>query len=137
MKNSCCLALLLLLSLSQNPALAEETPKIESDMPLFVMLFDQHCKVWCSQVRTVLGELQQEFQGKAKYAELDTTPSKMKETMKQAQQLQIDKYVPDAMGNVPEVLVFTHHGKELVDEFAGVKDKKIYKASIEKAISKK
>jgi len=137
MKNRCFLALLLLLSLSQDLARADETPKNETDMPLFVMLFDQHCKVWCTQVRPVLGELQQEYQGKARYAELDTTPAKMKETMKQAKQLEIESYIPDAMGNVPEVLVFTHHGKDLIDEFSGVKAKNIYKASIEKALSKK
>lgn len=138
MRNCLILGLFFVLYLSGIVSFAEDTVvPADNDTPLLVMLFDQNCHVWCAQVRPIMKELQQEYQGRVRYAELDTTQKVMKETMKQAKQLEINGYIPDAMGNVPEVLVFKRHGAKMTGEFAGVKDKKFYKAAIEKALAEK
>lgn len=117
-----------------NPALATDPPSAEYK-PLVVLVFDQTCKAWCSQVRPVIKELQTEYGDRVTFAELDATDSVLAETKKQAKELGLLSWMTDVRDYVPLVAFFDNKRK-VVNELLGPKTKKDYKENIEKALSR-
>jgi hypothetical protein len=57
------------------------------DKPLVMLVFDQNCKAWCSRVKPMMSEFQQEYGDKVMFAQVDATESVWTESKKQVKQL--------------------------------------------------
>jgi thiol-disulfide isomerase/thioredoxin len=138
-----CLAIpLAFLGPTQAPCLADlnEITPIASDPSkapgkvLVVLVYDQHCKVWCTHVRPIIKELAEELGEKVHVEEIDNSPGSAEVALKQVKELGILKLYKD-VESVPVVLIFDVKRKEC-KEINGPKEKAIYKAAIEKVIAK-
>jgi thiol-disulfide isomerase/thioredoxin len=126
----------------QNPCLAdltEVTPTVSEPAKatgkvLVVLVYDQHCKVWCTHVRPIIKELAEEFGDKVHVEEIDNSPSSAETALKQVKELGILSLYKD-VESVPVVLIFDVKRKQC-KEINGPKEKAIYKAAIEKVIAK-
>lgn len=114
-----------------NCALAAEKEQ-DSSKVLVVMMFDEHCVLWCGKVRPIMKELAGEFGERVVIDEVDASKGKDKEAADKCKQLGILSYFKDVEA-VPVVLIFDGKRK-LVKELNGPKTKEFYKAAIEKAI---
>ncbi|MBX9940071.1 MAG: hypothetical protein K2Y32_12500 [Candidatus Obscuribacterales bacterium] len=115
-----------------NCALAAEKEQAESSKALVVMMFDEHCVLWCGKVRPIMKELAGEFGERVVIDEVDASKGKDKEAADKCKRLGILSYFKDVEA-VPVVLIFDGKRK-LVKELNGPKTKEFYKAAIEKAI---
>lgn len=106
------------------------------DKPLVMLVFDQNCKAWCSRVKPMMSELQQEYGDKVLFAQVDATESVWTETKKQVKQLGVSSIFDDLRDYVPVVAFFAPHRK-LVKELVGAKSKEDYRTNIDKALGKK
>jgi hypothetical protein len=101
---------------------------------LVVLVYDQHCKVWCTHVRPIIRELAEEFGEKVHVEEIDNSPSSAEAALKQVKELGILALYKD-VESVPVVMIFDVKRKQC-KEINGPKEKPIYKAAIEKVIAK-
>ncbi len=99
---------------------------------LVVMMFDQHCTLWCGRVRPLMKELAEEFGQKVLIDEVDASRGKEKEAEEKCKQLGILGYFKD-IESVPVVLLFDGKRK-LLKELNGPKSKEFYRSAIEKAV---
>src|SRR5271170_600375 len=74
---------------------------------LVVLVFDQNCKAWCSNVRPVMKDLQSAYGEQVAFAELDATDNLVRQTEQKAKELGIRGFFDDARGYVPVVQIFT------------------------------
>lgn len=81
-------------------------------------------------------ELEQQYEGKVEFAELDSTASALEASKTKAKQLGVLGYFTDVGDYVPAVLVFSPRRK-LIKELVGPKKKSDYKSNIDKALSAK
>lgn len=124
---------LIIASVTCNFAGAEN---IQYDKPLLVMIFDQNCKTWCSQVRPMVTQLKQAYGEEADFAEIDVTANVLKEASKQAKDLGIGGLLPDMLGYVPLVLICESNRKNY-KEFVGPKKLEVYENYLKIVLSKK
>jgi predicted DsbA family dithiol-disulfide isomerase len=125
-----------------NPCLADfvetgvapSNPATAVGKVLVVLVYDQHCKVWCTHVRPIVRELGEEFGERVHVEEIDNSPSNAEAALKQVKDLGILALYKD-VESVPVVLIFDVKRKQC-KEINGPKDKAIYKAAIEKVIAK-
>lgn len=114
----------------------EGSPKGSADNSqskvLVVMMFDQHCTLWCGKVRPLMKELAEEFGQKVLIDEVDASRGKEKEAEDKCKQLGILGYFKD-IESVPVVLLFDGKRK-LLKELNGPKSKEFYRSAIEKVI---
>ena len=99
-----------------------------------MLVYDQHCKVWCTHVRPIIRELAEEFGERVHMEEIDNSPSTAEAALKQVKALGILSLYKD-VESVPVVLIFDVKRKQC-KEINGPKNKDIYKAAIEKIIAK-
>ena len=126
-----------------NPSLAEGTEALAPAVSepakavgkvLVVLVYDQHCKVWCTHVRPIIRELAEEFGERVHMEEIDNSPSTAEAALKQVKELGILSLYKD-VEYVPVVLIFDVKRKQC-KEINGPKNKDVYKAAIEKVIAK-
>jgi hypothetical protein len=103
---------------------------------MVVLVFDRHCKIWCTQVRPIMKELEREYSTRVEFEELDATGSQMSSAETKAKKLGVLNVFHDVADYVPAVLVYTARHK-LVKELIGPKSKIDYKSNIDKALSLK
>lgn len=115
-----------------NCAFAADKEKTEAGKVLVVMMFDEHCVLWCGKVRPIMKELAGEFGERVVIDEVDASKGKDKEAAEKCKQLGILSYFKDVEA-VPVVLIFDGK-RRLVKELNGPKTKEFYKTAIEKAI---
>ncbi|SRR5579883_2839735 len=113
------------------PAASDE--QADPKKALVIMIFDDKCKNWCSQVKPILGEIRQEYGEKISVYELDVSEKVLSKTMDTAKQLGVQSFVKGALDWVPTIGVFTAK-RQLVRELPGVKKKEVIEKSIDKAL---
>lgn len=113
---------------------AVSNPARANGKVLVVLVYDQHCKVWCTHVRPIMKELAEEFGDKVHVEEVDNSPSSADAALKQVKELGILSLYKD-VESVPVVLIFDIKRKQC-KEINGPKEKGIYKAAIEKVLAK-
>lgn len=111
---------------------AENSVENSQSRVLVVMMFDQHCTLWCGRVRPLMKELAEEFGQKVLIDEVDASRGKEKEAEEKCKQLGILGYYKD-IESVPVVLLFDGKRK-LLKELNGPKSKEFYRSAIEKVI---
>ncbi len=95
---------------------------------LVVLVYDQHCKAWCTKVRPIMQELASELGEDVNVVEIDSSATVGKSAIKTAEDLGIIRYYKD-VDMVPVVMIFDSK-KKLVHELGGPKTKETYKAAI-------
>ncbi len=118
---------------AENSPVASDPAKAAGKV-LVVLVYDQHCKVWCTHVRPIIRELADEFGDKIHVEEIDNSPSSAEAALKQVKELGILSLYKD-VESVPVVMIFDVKRKQC-KEINGPKEKPIYKAAIEKVIAK-
>lgn len=103
-----------------------------SSRALVVLVYDQHCKAWCTKVRPIMQELAAELGDDVNVVEIDSSPSVRKSAIKTAEDLGIIRYYKD-VDMVPVVMIFDSK-KKLMHELGGPKTKETYKAAIESTL---
>lgn len=115
---------------------SEGSPKEGADNSqskvLVVMMFDQHCTLWCGSVRPLMKELAEEFGQKVLIDEVDASRGKEKDAEEKCKRLGILGYYK-GIESVPAVLLFDGKRK-LLKELNGPKSKEFYRSAIEKAV---
>lgn len=99
---------------------------------LVVLVYDNHCKVWCGKVVPLLRELGNEMQDKIALLEIDNSPDKTEQAVKTAKENGILGDYKD-LEAVPVVMIF-NKARKLTKQIDGPKDKNVYKAAIEKIL---
>lgn len=95
---------------------------------LVVLVYDQHCKAWCTKVRPIMKELADELGEEVNVVEIDSSAAVGKSAIKTAEDLGIIRYYKD-VDMVPVVMIFDSK-KKLMHELGGPKTKETYKAAI-------
>ncbi len=95
---------------------------------LVVLVYDQHCKAWCTKVRPIMQELADELGEEVSVVEIDSSATVGKSAIKTAEDLGIIRYYKD-VDMVPVVMIFDSK-KKLMHELGGPKTKETYKAAI-------
>lgn len=95
---------------------------------LVVLVYDQHCKAWCTKVRPIMKELADELGEEVYVVEIDSSATVGKSAIKTAEDLGIIRYYKD-VDMVPVVMIFDSK-KKLMHELGGPKTKETYKAAI-------
>ena len=95
---------------------------------LVVLVYDQHCKAWCTKVRPIMKELGDELGSDVNVVEIDSSATVSKTAIKTAEDLGIIRYYKD-VDMVPVVMIFDAK-KKLMHELGGPKTKETYKAAI-------
>ncbi len=113
-------------------ALAAEAV-VDGDKPLVLMIFDDKCKKWCSQVRPILGELKEQYGDKVAFHEIDCSENVLKGANESAKKLGVGGFLAGVLDFVPIVGVFTSK-RRLVREIVGAKTKQVYIDFIESAL---
>jgi hypothetical protein len=116
------------------PAPAVSDPARATGKVLVLLVYDQHCKVWCTSVRPIMKELAAEFGDKVHMEEVDASPSSADATLKQVKELGILFLYKDIEA-VPEVLICGVNRKKY-RELNGPKKKEVYKEAIGQFIAK-
>lgn len=99
---------------------------------LVVMLYDQHCSLWCGKVRPIMKELAQDLGERVFVDEIDVSKGQEKSAEEKCKQLGILSYYKD-IESVPVVMVFDARRK-LAKELNGPKSKELYRGAIEKVL---
>lgn len=99
---------------------------------LVVMLYDQHCSLWCGKVRPIMKELAQDLGERVFVDEIDVSRGQEKSAEEKCKQLGILSYYKD-IESVPVVMVFDSKRK-LAKELNGPKSKELYRGAIEKVL---
>jgi hypothetical protein len=108
----------------------------DKSRPLLVMIFDQNCKAWCSQVRPMVAELRKGYGEEVEFAEIDVTHEVLKDAKEKAKELGIGGKLGDTIGYVPLVLICSADRKD-VKEFVGPKKKEAYEDQLKKLLAKR
>lgn len=103
-----------------------------NDKVLVVLVYDNHCKVWCGKVVPLLRELGTELQDKITLLEIDNSADKAEQAVKMAKDNGILGDYKD-LEAVPVVMIF-NKTRKLAKQIDGPKDKTVYKAAIEKVL---
>jgi thioredoxin-like negative regulator of GroEL len=104
--------------------------------PLLVMIFDQNCKTWCSQVRPIVADLRKSYSEQVEFAEIDVTQTVLKDAKKQAKELGIGNLLADTVSLVPLVLICGSKRSKDYKEFVGPKTKEVYEEWLKKYLPK-
>lgn len=116
------------------PAVAEGESEVDDGKrALVVLVFDNSCRISCDRVRPVIKELEEQYEDRVQFLELDVSKERRAESKKTAESLRISGFFADAVDWYPVVGVFNARRKK-VKEFVGAKNKKDYQAAIEKAL---
>lgn len=110
---------------------AEPAGTVNQERPsraLVVLVYDQHCKAWCTKVRPIMKELADELGEEVNVVEIDSSATVGKSAIKIAEDLGIIRYYKD-VDMVPVVMIFDSK-KKLMHELGGPKTKETYKTAI-------
>ncbi len=124
--------LLLLVNFAWAATPARAQPAATSTRVLVVLIYDQHCKAWCTKVRPIMKELADEVGDSINVVEIDNSADAGKTGIKAAEDLGIIRYYKD-VDMVPVVMIFDSK-KKLVHELSGPKTKETYKAAIQSSL---
>lgn len=113
-----------------HPAIIQSEPK--PGQVLVVMLYDQHCSLWCGKVRPIMKELAQDLGDRVFVDEIDVSKGQEKSAEEKCKQLGILSYYKD-IESVPVVMVFDGK-RRLAKELNGPKSKELYRGAIEKVL---
>lgn len=131
------ISILLSGSLCAGSALAQsEKSKSEAgsqDRVLILMVYDDDCKKYCSQVRPILTDLKGLYGERVILRQLNVTQAVLDKTYEEAKELGVGTFLKGVLDYVPCVGVFTRKRK-LVKELPGVKKKDVYARYIDKAL---
>ena len=101
---------------------------------LVVLIFDESCKVWCQKVRPIMKELKGQYSDKIEVVELDASQTTLKQAESVAKSYGVYGFLRDSADWVPIVGIFSSR-KKLLKELVGPKQKDVYVAAIDKALS--
>ncbi len=101
---------------------------------LVVLIFDESCKVWCQKVRPIMQELKGQYTNKIEVIELDASQPTLKQAETDAKSHGVYGFLRDSADWVPIVVIFSGRRK-LLKELVGPKQKEVYVAAIDKALS--
>ena len=101
---------------------------------LVVLIFDESCKVWCQKVRPIMKELKGQYTDKIEVIELDASQPALKQAETVAKSYGVYGFLRDSADWVPIVGIFSGR-KKLLKELVGPKQKEVYVAAIDKALS--
>lgn len=105
-------------------------------IPIVVLLYDEHCKITCNQVRPILAELKTTFAGKVEFLDLNISEKTMPESKRLAKEQGVLSFLADYAEYIPMVGVFSVK-RRLVKQLQGPKSKEVYVTAIEKALAAK
>jgi hypothetical protein len=115
---------------------AAESDNAPTKRALLVLIFDQNCKVWCSQVRPVVAELQKTYGDQVEFSEIDVTRSVLDQAKEKAKELRIGGYLGDTRDLVPLVMIFSAN-RHSFRELAGPKRPGVYEEQLKEILSKR
>jgi thioredoxin-like negative regulator of GroEL len=118
------------------PMHAADQGNMPVSKPLLVMIFDQNCKTWCSQVRPIVADLRKSYSEQVEFAEIDVTQTVLKDAKKQAKELGIGNLLADTVSLVPLVLICGSKRSKDYKEFVGPKTKEVYEEWLKKYLPK-
>jgi hypothetical protein len=118
------------------PGKAGDAVIIDADKPVVVMIFDDKCKKWCSEVRPILHALKEEYGDKVAFHEIDCSEKVLKAANESARQLGLGHFLGGVIDYVPVVGVFTPK-RRLIKEIIGSKSRETYVSYIETALKAK
>ncbi|MDQ5937813.1 MAG: Thioredoxin protein [Cyanobacteriota bacterium erpe_2018_sw_21hr_WHONDRS-SW48-000092_B_bin.40] len=122
----------LVLAQASEPAPASTRSIDQAAKALVVLVYDQHCKAWCTKVRPIMKELGEELGEDVVVVEIDSSADVGKTAIKTAEDLGIIRYYKD-VDMVPVVMIFDSK-KKLMHELGGPKTKDTYKCAILSAL---
>lgn len=106
---------------------------LDGDKTLVLMIFDDHCKVYCKEVRPILQTLKEEYGDRVAFHEIDFSEKTKKAAFESAKQLGVQGSIAAMLDFIPIVGVYTAKRK-IVKEISGAKTKETYVKYIESAL---
>jgi hypothetical protein len=123
-------------AIAVGPLTAADQGSTPAPKPLLVMIFDQNCKTWCSQVRPMVADLKKTYSEQVEFSEIDVTPVVLKEAKTKAKELGIGGLLPDMTAYVPLVLICAPNRRNY-QEFVGPKKMDVYEDYLKKLLPKR